>query len=169
MQHTPKTVTIIVKGCLTMHNIIRKSQPLQPAEVDAFDRQGNLIPGQWRQRATLTDNRTLRGNHTTFQAKIQRNNLSDYYNNPIGAVPWQDRAVQLNPLPPRNEESSSDSGSEPDSSSDDDNESEVMSEVDSLVDSEGESDEESEFESEEEEDIDPDEESDMQYDEDSDW
>lgn len=96
MQQHPKTVTTITKGCLTLHNIIRKRQPLQPGEADHVDDQGNVVPGAWRQHVRLTSNRNVVGNQTMRQAKIQRNYLCDYYNAPVGAVPWQQRAVELN-------------------------------------------------------------------------
>ena len=96
MQQEPTTVVTIVKGCLTLHNIIRRRNPLQPGEVDQEDADGNIVAGAWRDGAQLTDNRNLVGNQTTRVAKVQRNNLCDYYNNPVGSVPWQDRVVQLN-------------------------------------------------------------------------
>lgn len=99
MQQPPTTVVTIVQGILTLHNIMRSRQPLEPGEVDQEDNDGNIVPGAWRRHADLTDNRNIRGNQLTVVAKIQRNHLADYYNHPIGAVPWQDRAVQLNPLP----------------------------------------------------------------------
>lgn len=101
MQQEPTTVVTIVKGCLTMHNIIRRRNPLQAGEVDQEDADGNVVPGAWREGAQLTDNRNIVGNQTMRQAKIQRNNLCDYYNNPVGSVPWQERAVQLRRIGPQ--------------------------------------------------------------------
>lgn len=109
MHQKPKTVTCIVYACLTLHNVIRKRNPLQPGEVDQEDRHGDIIPGAWRENVILTDNRNLVGNRTKKAAKAQRNYLCDYYNSEVGAVPWQEQAVTIRRIDPRNVSSDSES------------------------------------------------------------
>lgn len=96
MQQEPDNVTKIVQGCLTLHNVLRRRIPLRPGEVDGEDAQGNPVRGAWRDHVDLTDGRNIQGNQVTREAKIQRNYLKDYYNAPVGAVHWQERAVALN-------------------------------------------------------------------------
>ena len=100
MQQKPSTVTTIVKGCLTLHNIMRRRHPLRAGEVDHEGEDGNIIPGAWRQDVQLTDNTNLVGNRNKQAAKAQRNYLCDYYNSEVGAVPWQEEVVRVRPLLP---------------------------------------------------------------------
>ena len=108
----PKNVKAVVKGCLTLHNLVRRRHPqAQAGEVDQEDREGNVVPGQWRQGQQLTDNENLIGNRGMREAKAQRNYLMDFYNSPTGALPWQDRIVNIQREEP---DSGSDSESEVD-------------------------------------------------------
>ena len=107
-QQKPSTVTTIVKGCLTLHNIIRRRNPLRPGEVDQYDEDGDIIRGAWRQDVRLTSNRNLVGNRNKQAAKAQRNYLKDYYNSEVGAVPWQEQVVRVNPLRPQSDSDESD-------------------------------------------------------------
>lgn len=98
--HTPLGVTPdrarqIVLACITLHNLLRKRYPqLVRGEVDEFDDEGNVVVrGQWREGLILTPGHNLVGNRIQREAKMQRNYLCDYYNSPIGALPWQDRVV----------------------------------------------------------------------------
>lgn len=87
---------------------------MQVGDVDREDREGNIVPGQWREGQVLTDNTNLAGNRGMREAKAVRNHLKDYYNSPRYALPWQDRVVAIRPL---QEEQSSDSEPESDSES----------------------------------------------------
>ena len=54
MQQPPKTVSTVTRGCLTLHNVIRKRMPLQADEVDIVDEQGNVVQkGAWHQNVEL--------------------------------------------------------------------------------------------------------------------
>jgi hypothetical protein len=101
MQQVPTTVTTIVKGCLTLHNVHRRRHPLRAGEVDQEDGDGNIVPGAWRQHVQLTDNRNMVGNRNKQAAKVQRNYLSDYYNSAVGAVAWQDQVVRVRRVEPQ--------------------------------------------------------------------
>lgn len=89
----PKSCENVVLACLTLHNVLRRRIPLRPGEVDAEDGQGNIVPGAWRRNRQLTDGRNLRGNQTQVRGKQIRDYLKDYYNAPVGAVHWQERAI----------------------------------------------------------------------------
>ena len=94
--HPPKNARTIVKATLTLHNVMRRRYPQeQVGEVDREDANGNLVPGQWREGRVLTSNRGLVGTRPQRQAKQQHNYLMDYYNSPTGALPWQDRIVNV--------------------------------------------------------------------------
>ena len=102
------TAKSVVLACLTLHNVVRMRRPqLQPGEVDREDRDGNVVPGQWQEGVQLTDNSNLAGNRGMREAKAVRNHLKDYYNNPRWALRWQDRAVQINPLPQQGQDEDS--------------------------------------------------------------
>lgn len=115
MHQTPQTVTKIVLGCLTLQNVLLGRQPVRPGEVDAEDEHGNIVPGAWRDHVDLTDNRNVQGNQTMQAAKRQRNLLMDYYSAPVGAVAWQDRAIEVIRQPPRPVRAVPPSGSESES------------------------------------------------------
>ena len=92
----PSTARCIVKGCITLHNVMRNRYAQEQAgEMDREDGDGNVILGRWRNGRTLTSNRGLVGTRPQRAAKEQRNYLMDYYNSPTGALPWQDRIVNV--------------------------------------------------------------------------
>lgn len=107
MHQEPQNVTKIVLGCLTLHNVLRKKIPLRPGEVDAEDAQGNVVRGAWRDEVHLMNGRNGRGNQNNNAGKEVRDYLRAYYNAPVGAVAWQERAIDVQryrrPLPPRPE------------------------------------------------------------------
>ena len=62
--------------------------------ADVEDDQQNVVPGAWRQLAQLEDvQHVQRGNRGTMAGERQRDTLRHYFNNPVGAVPWQDRMI----------------------------------------------------------------------------
>ena len=104
MAQEPRNTIKIVLGCVTLHNVVRRRHPhLQPHEVDREDADGNVRRGHWRRGQVLTDNRNLVGNQAQRAAKQTRNYLSDYYNSPTFALPWQDRIVRPRRVEPRHE------------------------------------------------------------------
>lgn len=119
MQQQPKTVILVTKACLTLHNVIRGRDPLQPGEVDVVDEEGNIVQeGAWRQNVPrLLDGRNGRGNRAVGDAKSQRDFLCQYYNGP-GAVPWQQRRVLVNDRRQAEAEAQSEDEAESDPESD---------------------------------------------------
>jgi hypothetical protein len=95
MALTPNNVTLVVKACLTLHNIMRMRYPrLQNVDLDYEDDQGNLVPGAWRDNAVLQDVEAAgRGPRTTAAGKELRAYLKNYFNSPAGSVPWQNAAI----------------------------------------------------------------------------
>ena len=95
MRVTPGTVANIVLACCILHNLLRDAKaPVQVGLIDEEDAEHNLVPGQFRRDCDLTsgDNTPAR-NSGTKDAKAQRDYLKDYYNSDLGAVSWQDRAI----------------------------------------------------------------------------
>lgn len=109
----PRTARKVVKGCITLHNVMRKRYAQEQAgEMDREDGDGNVIRGRWRDGRTLTSNRGLVGNRAMRAAKEQRNYLMDFYNSPAGSLPWQDRIVNVqreDPYAPSESESEANS------------------------------------------------------------
>lgn len=63
---------------------------LDQEDPDSHD----LEPGAWKDGGTMLSSLVpLSRNNSTIAAKIQRNYLRDYYNSPIGSVPWQDSMI----------------------------------------------------------------------------
>lgn len=90
MRQKPDTVSSVVLDCVCLHSLMRIRYPaVQNADLDQEDQQHNVIPGLWRNNRPLHDIARIRGNRQTHRAKAQRNYLSPYYSNPVGAVPWQ--------------------------------------------------------------------------------
>lgn len=111
--HNAEKVTL---AALTLHNVLRRRIPLRAGEVDAEDGQGNIVPGAWRQNVRLTEGRNRRGNQVQNRGREIRDYLKDYYNAPVGAVAWQERAIDVHrfqrpvqPRPAAESESESDS------------------------------------------------------------
>lgn len=92
----PKGVESAVLACCCLHNLLRLRRPassMHGADVEDPDSH-NVIEGQWRRNVLLTamDHQPLRGK-IQYAPKSVRNYLMEYYNSPVGAVSWQDRAI----------------------------------------------------------------------------
>ena len=84
-------MTSIVLACVTLYTIIKTCyNPDNQGLTDEKDNNKRDIPGAWRQGQVYAD---LGGaqweNNTTVTAKRQRLYCKNYYNNPVGVVPWQ--------------------------------------------------------------------------------
>ena len=96
IQVKPLNATKVVKGTLTLHNLLRTRYPgLQGMEVDHEDPNGNIVPGTWQENVELTDTIPHRAGCPNIEGKRQRNYLSDYYNSNFGRLPWQDAIVNM--------------------------------------------------------------------------
>lgn len=94
MQPTPPAVQDVIECCVCLHNLIRIRYPaLHNGIADEEDDQHNIVPGAWRQHAPLADVQRAGGNRNTKAGKRQRETLKHYFNNPVGAVPWQNRMI----------------------------------------------------------------------------
>ena len=100
MQQHPNTVSVVVKACLTLHNIHRMKYP-QIREDDREDVHGNVTDGEWRAGIgqQLLDNNHRGNNHVTMEARAQRGYLRDYYGRRANRLPWQDRIVKPQRVP----------------------------------------------------------------------
>ncbi len=84
----------IVSTCCCLHNLCCNRYPGNPP----FDRDnGNhqVIPGEWRDNADLTELQRLRGNVGTRVARRQRLYLKKCYSSEEGSVPWQNDMVWI--------------------------------------------------------------------------
>ena len=99
MLHKPQTVRLLVKACVLLHNLMRTRYPvMQNRLVDRERRDGEVLPGTWREGLNLddTDPDNIQGHNRDQKiAKAQRNLIMEWCSSPAGSVPWQD-----NQLPP---------------------------------------------------------------------
>ncbi|XP_071512151.1 putative nuclease HARBI1 [Diadema antillarum] len=96
---TPERVIKITHACCVLHNFLLFRNPTADvATLDQEDQQHNheVIPGSWRQDAHLPDMEQLYRGNTSRAAKEQRNYLVEYFNSPVGSVPWQDEILIIN-------------------------------------------------------------------------
>lgn len=95
MEQKPVNAVKIVQGACALHNLMRTRYPtMTNSLVDREDRRHNLVLGSWRRDPdTLACLQPRSGNHLKKDAKVQREYLKQYYNSPVGSVPWQDRMI----------------------------------------------------------------------------
>ncbi|XP_041369700.1 protein ALP1-like [Gigantopelta aegis] len=91
LRQKPDTVVAMVMACCSLHNIMRlRYKMFQNVMVDQENEDHQVVPGAWRDDVQLDDLEALGpGNLATNEAKKQRLYLKQYYNSPVGAVPWQ--------------------------------------------------------------------------------
>ena len=96
----PDKVTNITKAACSLHNYLKiseacnttSSQPsCPPGYIDHEDRDGNLVPGDWRQEAADGIRGISRlGSNTYFRSAAElRDTMMNFFISPEGAVPWQ--------------------------------------------------------------------------------
>ena len=92
MAQRPDNVTLIVKACCIIHNILREEVRATGAADDLDITEG--IPAAWRnaEMHDLEEEAPRRGNFATKNAKAVRDYLIEYVNGP-GSVPWQENMI----------------------------------------------------------------------------
>ncbi len=93
-EQNPKIVESIVSACCCLHNLCCIWYPGNPP-LDRDNANHEVIPGEWRDNADLTELQSLRGNVGTRVARRQRLYLKKYYSSQAGAVPWQNDMVRF--------------------------------------------------------------------------
>ena len=96
MNHAPRTVRLITKTCVLLHNLMRTRYPVLQNRLVAENQALNegMEDGEWRLDRNLADVEEVRApNRATRLAKMQRNLLKHWVNSPAGAVPWQEIMV----------------------------------------------------------------------------
>jgi len=95
LQTTPQVAATITKACLVLHNVMRDLHPqLQNVELDVERPDGQIIPGAWRDAGVLEEMEVAgRGPRQTRAGRELRVYLKNYYNSPVGSVPWQEAAI----------------------------------------------------------------------------
>lgn len=94
----PENVVEMVKAACVLHNFLQRNNEVHAAAssycpedlVDTYDRDGNLIPGAWRQEGhgNLLP-RSVHSNRYGQQASNVRKTFVDYFVSATGQVPWQ--------------------------------------------------------------------------------
>ena len=87
----------IVKATVFLHNYLRLTENanyIPSGFVDCEDGNGNIIPGNWRSEVDykeggMTPVSRIGGNRYTYEAGRSRDDFKDYFNSPLGEVPWQ--------------------------------------------------------------------------------
>ncbi|XP_015775503.1 PREDICTED: putative nuclease HARBI1 [Acropora digitifera] len=87
----------IVKATVCLHNYLRLTENanyIPSGFVDCEDGNGNIIPGNWRSEVDYKDGgmtpvSRIGGNRYTYKAGRSRDDFKDYFNSPLGEVPWQ--------------------------------------------------------------------------------
>lgn len=95
MQLKPKRVESAVLACCCLHNILRLRRPaasMQAADVEDTDSH-EIIEGAWRTNVALTPMGGLGYSGGSHGPKNVRAYLMDYYSSTVGAVHWQDKAI----------------------------------------------------------------------------
>lgn len=94
----PDTAKYVRLAAVTLHNIVRTRSPYRyiPApSVDQDNSDGTIRPGNWRD---IPDNflhlSACPQRNASAAAKQHRRELTEYFAT-IGAVPWQDRVLQV--------------------------------------------------------------------------
>ena len=95
----PDKVTCITKAACSLHNYLKITEASStasnrpycpPGYTDQEDRDGNFIPGDWRQEVSGMKNIPRIGSNTyTRSAAELRDTLMNYFISSEGAVPWQ--------------------------------------------------------------------------------
>ena len=90
MLQLPDTLRLIIESCVGLHYLMRMRYPgMQNTALDREDGDHDLIIGEWRQIAIMTDLGIVAGpNQATVQAKRQRDYLKLYFNSRADSVPW---------------------------------------------------------------------------------
>ncbi len=91
-EQNPKIVESIVFACCCLRNLCHIRYPGNPP-LDRDNANHQVIPGEWRDNADLTELKRLRGNVGTRVARRQRLYLKKYYLSEAAAGPWQNDMV----------------------------------------------------------------------------
>ena len=98
---SPEKVTSITKAACSLHNYLKISEARSnttsnrpycpPGYIDHEDRNGNLIPGDWRLAAAdgIRGIARVGSNTHSRPAAEMRDTIMNYFTTPEGAVPWQ--------------------------------------------------------------------------------
>ena len=101
----PEKVSRVTQAVCVLHNYLKISEArcapssrlyCPPGYIDREDRHGNLVCGDWRQADTSTGLRAINrvsSNRFSKSAGEVRVELTNYFNSPDGAVPWQEDLI----------------------------------------------------------------------------
>lgn len=105
MEVLPSNAILVTKAAVVLHNFLRKTDSddtnsrktmyLPPGYVDYDDREGNVLPGDWRseEEHCFQSLEHQGSNNYTDSASFKRQQFMKYFVSPQGALPWQDKVV----------------------------------------------------------------------------
>ena len=96
----PSKITKVVQAACALHNYLKITEALSPPSaqyycppgfIDQEDRQGNVIPGNWRSEGDngLQSVTRVGSNRYSSSDKQSRDDLAEYFNASAGELPWQ--------------------------------------------------------------------------------
>lgn len=89
------TISAVSAICI-LHNILNRrngSVYINAGSVDQEDCNFGVVPGEWRNHATLHALRCGHARNARDRAKLQRDTIMEYFNSSRGSVPWQEERV----------------------------------------------------------------------------
>lgn len=96
---TVENVENYTLACLTLHNYLRLTDNAYYSAggfIDSEDKNGNLLPGEWRlfngnegNNNGLVNVSPVRGSRIRKDALETRNHLKDFLNSEEGKLPWE--------------------------------------------------------------------------------
>lgn len=96
----PDRAQKIIAACCFLHNYLiqnNKNIYCPPKYADHFDDEGELVEGEWRRKVNdqslYSSSLPSHKGRSTDEAKYYRELLKNYFQSPIGSVPWQNKAV----------------------------------------------------------------------------
>lgn len=98
----------ITKACVVLHNFLQCDEESLPQNerrycptgfIDQEGPDGSIIAGTWRQGANLQSVRRLGSNNSTRKSQRNREKLCNYFNSPIGSLPYQQELVMKGSVP----------------------------------------------------------------------
>jgi hypothetical protein len=88
---------LIVKGTVVLHNFLMCTQDMGDLSVDREEATGRVVAGSWRGITSADTGIEAIGrfgtNNRTKLAEITRNTYKTYFNSSLGAVGWQNEAI----------------------------------------------------------------------------
>ena len=97
IQLHPKNAAIVTAACCTLHNLLIRERPGAYLRRSAAQPVNPMPRDVWQEPDVLDSLQRLRGRTDYHMGQAIRDHLKCYVNS-VGAVEWQGRAVDANPV-----------------------------------------------------------------------